>query len=183
LSDDSAEKKWVGSVFRPDISFVLRLQKVGDQSPERYIITVTPHGERFAQPCISVGDGTAGDNVQVYSRALVVCSTLGLLEMYQFNLMNNRFTSYYLQGYVDGVDNNNNAPQSAAERALRSPGFPSRAAMGAASTGIQGTFRSSQVQCYPSMIPRSRLYAPMAWDAFCCSRKHPRVSSSSTPRR
>jgi hypothetical protein len=30
--------------------------------------------------------------------------------MYQFNLMNNRFTSYYLQGYVDGVDNNNNAP-------------------------------------------------------------------------
>ena len=110
LSYDSAEKKWVGSVFRPDIGFVLRLQKVGDQSPERYNITVTPHGERFSQPCISVGGVTVGDNVQVYSRAFIVCSTLGLLEMYQFNLINNRFASYYLQGYVDGVDNNNNAP-------------------------------------------------------------------------
>jgi hypothetical protein len=110
LSYDSAEKKWVGSIFRPDIPFVLTLQKVGDQSPERYHITITPHGERFAQPCIPVGGGTVGDNVQVYSRALVMCSSPWLITLYQFNLMNNRFASHYLLGYVDGIDNNNNTP-------------------------------------------------------------------------
>jgi hypothetical protein len=51
------------------------------------------------------------------------------------------------------------------------------------SDGGRIDWHTSNIANLPSMIPRSRLSALTASGAFCCSRKHLRVSNSSTLRR
>lgn len=114
LAFDERTKKWVGSTFRPDKKFVLRLKRhrtrvqkatFGEDTVHDYNVTLTVAGSNSPSNCGNYPD----KHVTVNELGWVVCKGLGLNE-YRFNLKTNRFLSAYLLGYIDGADNNDDTP-------------------------------------------------------------------------
>lgn len=117
LSFNTAQKKWIGTAFKPTEKFVLRLKfvdlRVGttksdkDEYYANFEATLTESGSNWQSRCTQLGavDKTAVsigkyDNFTCYAN----------VQEYVFNLTNNRYLSVYAYGYTDGVENNDNTP-------------------------------------------------------------------------
>jgi hypothetical protein len=116
MAYDQGMQKWVGSVFRPDGKFVLRLQRVGQRTEKNvfgndewvtdYKIFITKSGTNFAQPCERWG---STDHVVSQSGNGALYCTDAVTD-YGFNISNGRFLVSYMQGYLSGRDNNDDTP-------------------------------------------------------------------------
>ena len=116
LAFSETTKRWGATTFRPSDKFVLklkylekRLEKDALGKPvERYHyrITTTDAGQSDPMPCFDFRNEQA--TVWIGNGLYFNCE--GVTRTYIFNLKANRFLSTYLNGFIDGVDNNDNTP-------------------------------------------------------------------------
>ena len=124
MSYDSSLKEWRGTRFKEKEKFILKTQFVrtesfGNQTIEFYNVTVTLEGRESQEDCYAQMYGEPGDprDVGAFSNTKVLnCSTLS--RTYKFNLKTSRFLSAYVEGYVNG-DNNNDTPAFAAGKCTK----------------------------------------------------------------
>ena len=116
---DQALKAWRGAIFQSGDNFILSMTLVGrqrnfqsKQDYLRYEVNITPSGTNTSEVCFdndpSASDPTERKKVKVYDDLQFVCSSV--VREYEFNLRANRFLVFYLLGYFDGRDNNENTP-------------------------------------------------------------------------
>jgi len=117
LSFNSAQKKWVGTVFRADEKFVLRLKFVDvqpgtevwdkEETYTNFDVSITASGSSYQAECRQRGSGK-NKSISISSYGSFTCSAS--LQDYYFNLENNRYMNFYAAGYINGADNNENTP-------------------------------------------------------------------------
>jgi hypothetical protein len=117
LSFNAVQKRWVGSVFKTNEKFVLRLKfidvKLGtgkwdkDQLYANFEVGLTPSGTNSESRCIPLG---AGDKKTVSINQYNGFTCFANIQDYYFNLGTNRYMNVYAIGYTDGMDNNDNTP-------------------------------------------------------------------------
>jgi hypothetical protein len=125
LSFDESRKTWESARLHHDSKVVLRLRYEGTVKQkdalsetlwENYTVTLETAGEKHAALCTSDFDYPS-KTVLVGSYGYVSCTAN--LTLYRFNLRNNRFLAAYLQGFVNGADNNDNSPNVAGGRCTK----------------------------------------------------------------
>jgi hypothetical protein len=120
VSYNANTQRWVGTTFRPEGKFVLRLhflkerviknEIVKDETVKDYTATLTNAGSKYARPCAK--SGAVDPTVTVFERGQLYC-TDGTTD-YSFSIQTNRFLASYLVGFVGGEDNNDNTPSISA---------------------------------------------------------------------
>lgn len=125
LSYDEGRNTWESARLRTDTKLVLRLKYegtvkhkdgMGETLWENYTVTLTTAGEEYAAPCTSDFEYPI-KTVLVGGYGHVACTAN--LTLYRFNLRNNRFLAAYLQGFINGADNNDNTPNVAGGRCTK----------------------------------------------------------------
>jgi hypothetical protein len=116
MAYDERMQKWVGTVFRPEGKFVLRLQSLAQRTEKGvfdnyetvadYKIFITKSGTNFAQPCERWG--STDPVVSQRGGGALYCSD-GVTD-YGFNIAKGRFLVSYMRGYLSGRDNNDDTP-------------------------------------------------------------------------
>lgn len=119
LSFDESRKAWGSARLQNENKFVLRLRYEGavkqkdalsDTLWENYTVTLTAEGDKYTVSCTSDFDYPS-KTILVGGYGYVSCTSD--LTLYRFNLRTNRFLTAYLQGFVNGADNNDNTPNVA----------------------------------------------------------------------
>jgi hypothetical protein len=115
-------KKWEATNFKPDGNFVLKMQYLrsyankagfGSSDITEYTVTVTIAGSKYAAPCsYDYFYAHTGREIVPLTNNRLRCDAS--LVDYTFDLDSNRFLATYLQGYTDGIDNNENTPSISA---------------------------------------------------------------------
>jgi hypothetical protein len=115
LKYDPSLKEWRSVTFKEKEKFVLKLRFVRAEQEvnytvETYNLTITREGNDTANDCFAQNYGLAGDPREVQAHAQFrTFNCYNLFHSYRFNMKTNRFLSAYIDGYVDG-DNNENTP-------------------------------------------------------------------------
>lgn len=118
ISYNTPAKRWEGTRFKADGKFLLKMEylqshtdkgKYFETDISDYMVSITPAGEKHDQQCnyFYFYAHTENKSVPVMNGGFR-CDAV--LTDYVFDLDSNRFLSVYLQGYVDGKDNNENTP-------------------------------------------------------------------------
>ena len=113
LAYNSARKQWEGALFSPSGNFVVKLsfreskkKSIGSFTfdLDEYDVTITDERENsVADNCLH--DKKPPTNEEKFG---LHCNTV--INDYKFNFDNHRFMKIYTEGYVDGVDGNNDTP-------------------------------------------------------------------------
>lgn len=117
LAFSTTAKRWEPATFRPTHKFVLKVkyhrvreeansfEKSGKSIVFDVEASVTDAGTSTVKNCHPM-DGSLG-HIEMRDHQFH-CEAI--LMQYRFNLLNNRFLKAYLQGYVEGPDNNEDTP-------------------------------------------------------------------------
>lgn len=112
ISYNSPAKQWEGTVFKPTVKFILKMQYQGTKTDELnvqydlYRVKIADYGQNFSLPCVQLNHD--GDIVWYSKEGMLVCTTFA--NDLRFNPVNLRFLEFYQYGFLDGKDNNDDTP-------------------------------------------------------------------------